>query len=1545
MTSRAEDEPATRPPAGVILAIGASGAKTDSLARVLAGLPLDTDEAVVLALQYREALDEDGLRRALGERADTLSAVVDGAPIEAGRIYLPEPDLLVTVEEGRFRTQPAEQAPGERGTIDSFFVSLAQDQDGSTIGLILAGTAGDGTLGVAAVKEAGGLTLAEESEETEAAHLAVSNNPAALVDLILPADEIPGRVALHARHLARQRKAAALDAQAAAISDMLAGIVAVLRDGTGHDFHGYKRNTFLRRVQRRMEVVETDRVEAYLEILRTRPDEVRQLFNDLLIGVTQFFRDRREFEFLEAQVIPKLFEGRSRNDQLRVWVLGCSSGEEAYSIAILLREHAAKLDAVPQIQIFASDIDGRALAAARVGRYTSAIAEHMTPERLARWFVKEGNTYCVVKELREMCVFSQHSIIKDAPFSRLDMISCRNLLIYLNADLQSRVIPLFHFALKPSGFLFLGTSENISRHQNLFASVDRGFRIFQKIETGTRPLPDFPFTTVDRRPATVPATQPRPRLLAEGLARHAERLAERYAPAYVIVNENFDVLNFSSRAGRFIHPVGGAASLNLLNLIHADLRLDLRGALDRAMRENSAVQAGGLQMSENGDRVVVDLIVEPIQGNHHASKTFVVLFRDNIILPDMGETSPDAASLRDERVRRLELELRVSRERLQATIEELESTNEELKSSNEEYQSLNEELQSANEELETSKEELQSINEELTTVNGELAHRVQELGRVNSDVKNLLESTQIATIFLDNELRVMNFTPALAEIFHLVETDIGRPIEHIKSRVSYDELQDDVRRVIRTLATIEREVENPATHARFMVRVLPYRSVDNFIAGAVVTFTDVTPLTRAERALRESEAHLLLQREFLDTLIRQVPVGISIAEAPSGRVIVLNDRARELLGYGERGDGINPYQTYGAVHPDGRPYALDDDPSMRALRHGEIVAHEEAIYRHSGASADENAVTRRLEVSSAPVRDKAGAIVAAVTILYDVEERRRAEEALRESEARFRSFVENSTDVLWIVDEEAGRLEYLSPSYEAVWGEPRERIMKDLGRWAELIHPDDRARAGSVMPLVLAGKTCAVEYRVVRPDGVVRWIHDTGFPIPGAQGRIRRVGGIAQDVTEQKAAEERLRELNQALEARVVERTAELSQALARLRAEAQEREQAEAALRQSQKMEAVGQLTGGIAHDFNNLLQSIGGTLEMLQRRVEQGRAEQAARYVESGRKAVERAAALTHRLLAFARRQALQPCVVEPDSLVEGMAELIQRTVGPGVAVELRMGNGIWTVLCDPNQLENALLNLAINARDAMPEGGRLTITTEDVSLAEADVADQDGVKPGDYVEIAVGDTGTGMDEPTKARVFEPFFTTKPLGHGTGLGLSQLYGFVRQSGGVVRLDSAPGQGTTARLYLPRFEPAQGQEKGPAHGTYPVAGGGEAVLLIEDEQEVRETAGERLRELGYQVVEAADGPAALRLLRSGAQVDLLVTDVGLPGGLNGRQVADAAREQRPGLPVLFITGYAGSVLEGQLAPNMAVIAKPFALDALAARVRGMINDDGAAHA
>jgi two-component system CheB/CheR fusion protein len=789
-----------------------------------------------------------------------------GDRLLSGHIYVGGGDGLVTLIDGHLAVRHAEEPPGQRGTVGSMLISLAEHAHDRSVAVILTGLGSDGTAGVTATKQYGGLSIAQSlNREADAAEQGAAS-PAGIVDLLLPLEQIPGQIALYITGLATMGVPAEGEISEHVVA-VLSDIAGALRTVTGNDFHGYKRNTFLRRVQRRMHVLQAPTIDDYAAILRKNRDEVQNLFQDLLIGVTQFFRDPKEFELLEKE-LPSLFEGKGPEDQFRVWVLGCATGEEAYSIGMLLAEHLQTLDHAPTVQIFATDLDARALAVARAGRYSSTITAHVSPERLARWFVKEGDTYRVAKDLREMCIFSPHNLIKDAPFSRIDLLSCRNLLIYLDSELQNRVIPIFHFSIRPGGLLFLGAAENVSRHQKLFAPVDRKNRLFRRLETPTRILPQFPL--VPRAPQQQPsagkfAQSQRPAGIALSVSRRADQVAERYGPAYVIIDTQYEVLHFSGRTGRFLEPVSGAASLNLLNLVHRDLRLDLRTALHHAIEEKTRVEHLRIPMRENGDSKLVNFFVEPLfEGGDITA--LVVLFQDAGPLPK-GARAGERSGRSNEHVERLEAELRLTKDRLQATIEELESTNEELKSSNEEYQSINEELQSSNEELETSKEELQSVNEELQTVNTELDIRVRDLARANSDLRNLLESTQIATVFLDNDLRVRSFTPAATEIFHLLETDVGRPIDHLGSRVDYPDLSDDVRNVLKKLGTSERDIQSKDGRS-YSARVLPYRSIDNFIAGAVITFVDVTTTVRAEAALRESETRLRLLLSELQHRVR-----------------------------------------------------------------------------------------------------------------------------------------------------------------------------------------------------------------------------------------------------------------------------------------------------------------------------------------------------------------------------------------------------------------------------------------------------------------------------------------------------------------------------------------------------------------------------------------------------------------------------------------------------------------------------------------------------
>jgi len=924
-----------------VVGIGVCAASLRSLLALFSDLSDKLRASYVVGVRQQDGLSVDTVVEALtGQTKLQVRKANDGDRLQSDTIHVGGGNELITITDGHIKLRPAKEPPGHRGTVDSMLLSLAEHAHDRSVAVILHGLGSDGTAGVTATKQYGGLSIAESlNGDADAAEQGAAS-PAGIVDLLLPLEQIPAQVALYIRGLALvgEQPQGEISEQVATILTQIAG---TLRTVTGNDFHGYKRNTFLRRVQRRMQVVQVPDIEKYAARLKKDRDEVHHLFQDLLIGVTQFFRDPKEFEALRKE-LPALLHGKGPADQFRVWVLGCATGEEAYSIAIMISEQLEKVDHAPAVQIFATDLDARALGAARAGRYSNAIADFVTPERLARWFVREGDTYRVVKELREMCIFSPHNLIKDAPFSRIDLLSCRNLLIYLNTELQNRVIPIFHFSLRPDGLLFLGSSENVTRHQKLFTPVDRRNRLFRRLQTPTKVLPEFPLGARGAL-ADVPSTKVtapvRPAGLAATISRRAEQVAERYGPAYVIIDTDQQVLHFSGRTGKYLEPASGMASLNLLNLIHRDLRLDLRSALHHAIDQKERVEHLRIPIKDNGRSRLVSMIIEPLMDGKDVT-ALVVLFQDAGAVPKPAPATESRKGVSDAHVERLEAELRLTKERLQATIEELESTNEELKSSNEEYQSINEELQSSNEELETSKEELQSVNEELQTVNAELDIRVRDLAKANSDLRNLLESTQIATIFLDNDLRVRSFTPAATEIFHLLESDIGRPIDHLGSRVDYEDLSEDVRKVLTKLGAIERDVSSKDGRS-YIARVLPYRSIDNFIAGAVITFVDVTSTVTAESALRESEARLrTLLAELQHRVRNTLAVVKSITQRTAGSSSSVDEMAAHLSG---RLDAFARVQSAVTRNPDA---GID----LRSLIDDELLAH--AAHEGNGLAID-----------------------------------------------------------------------------------------------------------------------------------------------------------------------------------------------------------------------------------------------------------------------------------------------------------------------------------------------------------------------------------------------------------------------------------------------------------------------------------------------------------------------------------------------------------------------------------------------------------------
>ncbi|HXJ83012.1 MAG TPA: chemotaxis protein CheB, partial [Candidatus Methylomirabilis sp.] len=818
--------------------MGASAGGLDAFTRFFQAMPPDSGMAFVL-IQHLDPTHESMTAELLGKHTRMpVREVAGDVPVQADHVYVIPPNKYLSIGKGVLRLSPPVERRAMRMPIDFFFRSLAEDQQERAIGIVLSGTGSDGTLGLKEIKTVGGMAIAQDPGTIQHAGMPRSAIANDAVDHVLAVEKMPEMLLKYAQHpyVAADR----VPPSAETTADDLTRILALVRARLRFDFTGYKKGTLLRRVRRRMGLRHVERMVDYLRLLRGDDEELKALFKDLLIGVTRFFRDPPAWRFLEEKVLPALLREREAAAPLRAWVAGCGTGEEAYSLAMLLSEQVQAAPRSGPIQIFASDVNDQALDFARAGVYPESIASDVSASRLSRFFVKGENTYRVNKELREVVVFARQNLIADAPFSRLDLISCRNVLIYLEPEVQKRVLTLFHFSLVEGGRLFLGSAESIGGADDLFDTVSKRWRLYRRIGPTRHDRLDVA-VMAQGEPAPHRDSANAPRPTANHLVARMQRmLLERYAPATVVINRRHEILFFSGPIDQFLTQPAGPPTHDLLDRLREGLPSRLRRMIHRAVAQGLPQTAPDARVRRDAAWHRVRVIVEPLKGSAEADGLLLVSFVDREAEPGPVLDTAPATPLEGEDtvVRQLEDDLRTSREDLQSTIEEHETSNEELRAANEEVMSVNEELQSTNEELETSKEELQSLNEELNTVNAQLQTKVDELERVNNDLGNLLTSTNIATVFLDPQLRVRRFTPAATRLFSLIPSDIGRPLADIKQTFTDPELLDDARAVLEQLTTRQAEVQ-VGDGRWYMRQVLPYRTQDGRIDGVVLTFSDV----------------------------------------------------------------------------------------------------------------------------------------------------------------------------------------------------------------------------------------------------------------------------------------------------------------------------------------------------------------------------------------------------------------------------------------------------------------------------------------------------------------------------------------------------------------------------------------------------------------------------------------------------------------------------------------------------------------------------------
>ncbi|MFZ4521401.1 MAG: chemotaxis protein CheB [Bacteroidales bacterium] len=889
-----------------IVGIGASAGGLEALEQFFENMPESNSMAYVI-VQHLDP-NHAGMMPELLQRMTSLKVyqATDGLRVAPGCVYVIPPNKSMSILNGALHLFEPVESRGLRLPIDIFFRSLADDRQEKSIGIILSGMGSDGSLGVKAIKEKNGMVLIQDPASAKFDGMPRSANEAVIADIVAHANELPVKLITFLKYTPAVNAIPELNVKDKSNLDK---IIILLREQSGHDFSQYKKNTLFRRIERRKGIHRIDKLQSYVRFMQENPKEAEILFKELLIGVTNFFRDPPVWELLREKVLPDLLESLPEGYILRAWVPGCSTGEEAYSLAIIFKEVVEKLKKQNKLtlQVFATDLDQDAIDHARKGNFPANIVADVSPERLNRFFAVEGDGFRVSSAIREMVVFATQNVIKDPPFTKLDILTCRNMMIYMEPVLQDKLIALYSYSLNINGVLLLGSAENLGKNRDGFEEIDNRLKIFRR--TGslhTSELIDFP-SSFSRKEKLAKAEKSRPKVV-ENIQNIADQLLlQRFAPASVLVNPSGDIIYITGRTGKYLEPVAGKANWNIHAMARDGLRQELPGAFRKVMKNFDPLVLRNIKVGTNGGTQMIDVTLQCIESPDLIRGMVMVVFTDVPAKPgpDMVATK-SGKHLSNGMLKELEMKLQRSYEDLQSTREEMQTSQEELKSTNEELQSTNEELQSTNEELTTSKEEMQSLNEELQTMNAELQSKVRDFVHASDDMKNLLNSTEIATLFLDRELNIRRFTDHVTDIIKLRKQDVGRPFTDIVTNLQYPDIEKDAIYVIKTLIAKEIAIE---THDNrwFNIRIMPYRTLEDRIDGLVMTFSEITiakklelSLTKANEVLQVKENALAVSEIRYRRLFESAKDGILILDANSGKILDVNPFLLELLGYSKK---------------------------------------------------------------------------------------------------------------------------------------------------------------------------------------------------------------------------------------------------------------------------------------------------------------------------------------------------------------------------------------------------------------------------------------------------------------------------------------------------------------------------------------------------------------------------------------------------------------------------------------------------------------------
>ena len=1470
-----------------IVCLGASAGGLRALEAFFHAMPANSGCGFVvvqhLSPDFKSLMDD------LLSRQTTMPVVPieDGMLLGAGRVHLIPPKKLVTIKDGAFILTDRDTDRGGPLPIDVFLRSLAAEAGPRAICAILSGTGSDGAAGVRAIHEAGGLVIVQNPESAEFDGMPKSALATGLADYVLPPERMPEAVAAFlgdpaARpHLAPARPQ---DDEAAEFAD----IFRRLRDAFGLDFAHYKLATVERRIHRRMTLTGLDTVPAYVGHLSLQSAELDALYHDLLIGVTEFFRDPQVFETLAEQVYRPLLVARPR-DELRVWIAGCATGEEAYSHAILLDELARETSYSGRVSIFATDVHRTSIETAANGLYPRAHLARLSPERISRYFKDEKNELMrIVPEIRQRIVFAPHNLLSDAPFTKLDAISCRNLLIYLTPEAQERVISTFHYALLRHGGLLLGPSESLGRFEPEFETLDTKAKIFRKLGESRLPLELRPAGIAPRarRPAPSAAlATPPPPALPKILVQAYDQLLSEYAPPGLIVDETADILHFVGDGARHLSAQSGRASNRLLDRCEGDLRLALSTLMPKVVRSRQAARAHDVRVpSGSGGGTLLDVTVKPLCDDRPGQILLHIIFaearRASAVHPadDLGTDAATLSFVSSEaqsgRIADLEIELQNARENLQNVVEELQTANEELQASNEELLASNEELQSTN-------EELHSVNEELYTVNAEFDRKNTELKLLNADLDNLFNATRDAALFLDRSLRIRKFNTNIGRFFHLMPQDIGRPIAHIAYELDgQGDMLGELEVVLETGRMIENEVRTRDGHW-LLKRIHPFLSARRAIEGVVLTFTEID--------------HQKEMQDKLDLAMASSRLVWWEWDLPTKR---LSTHASGwcILGYATDCMGPDSDTWFNLTHPDDLPRvraSLEDCLQDRS-------ANWDCEHRFKDSTGGWRWVLNKGRVTK---RDKAGRPLRMLGTTQDVHDRHTAEtEVLKLHHAI------EQTAVSIVITDASGTIEYVNPFFTRITGYSEGEVLGQNPRLlkSEFTPPQVHAE---LWETITRGEIWRGELTNRRKDGTFFLERVTIAPVKDHNAQITHYISVNEDITALRAEEER---------------HAHLEQQLAR-----------------ANKMETLGTLAGGIAHDFNNLLTSILGYTEIAGQNLPALGPDHPARSsLDHVLQAGNRAADLVRRILAFSRNHPVARQSLRLDRLVAESLPILRPSLPATLDLVFDDTSQGATVLGDPAQLQQVVMNLCTNSAHAIGGAkGRITIALRRIDITNPFPVEGGALSAGPYLLLQVCDTGPGVPREMIHHIFEPFFTTKEAGRGTGLGLSIVLATVLNHNGAIAVESQLGAGCAFSVYLPReLAPDPIHETAPSTAR-PTAGKGERIAIVDDDQSIANLSHMALGQTGYDGRVLPDAESCLEVLRADPQAfSLVLTDQTMPG-MTGIELLRELRALAIPVPVIISSGYAKLVEPAELEQlgNCAFLAKPFELEQLLGSVRQFI--------